>query len=193
MSSLYSHELVATVALGQREGANEGLTYGIRVNAGSFDAAAGQQATGPLSAWWLNVAVRPNFAGILSATAKGALQPTTVTPYLDGNGVLIGEDYLDDQDNFLGGWRFWKTGPTLIYATPQDALATMGLVQRADFADASLIDDALAAEPTLSAQDLTTLRANIDIELLALQNSVGGAGTMRQLVGVGEGLAKVLL
>jgi len=192
MSSLYSHELIACINLGRRNAANEGLDYGIRVGAGSFDAAAGPLTTGPLSDWWLNVAVRPNFAGILSATAKGVLEPASVTPYTDGNGTLIGEDYLDALDNRIGGWRFWKMGPTNPYANPFAALAAMGLVTRNSFEDDALIQAALAAEPVLDANAIAALRVSIDAELDLLQSLVGGAEPMRALVGVGEGLAKIL-
>jgi len=193
MSSIYSHELIAVINLGQRSAANEGLDYGVRPNAGSFDAAAAPLSTGPLTDWWLNVAVRPSFAGILSATAKGVLQPASVTQYTNGSGEVIGEDYLDALANRLGGWRFWKTGPTNIYPDPFAALAAMGLVTRNSFDDAALIDAALAAEPALDAPARAALYAAIDVELGLLQALVGGAAPMRGLVGVGEGLAKVLI
>lgn len=193
MSSLYSHELIAVINLGQRNASNEGLNYGVRPNAGSFDAAAAPLSTGPLTDWWLNVAVRPSFAGILSATAKGVLQPTSVTQYTNGSGDVIGEDYLDALNNRLGGWRFWKAGPTNLYADPFAALAAMGLVVRNSFDDDALIQAALAAEPTLDSNAIAALHAAIDVELGLLQSLVGGAAPMRGLVGVGEGLAKVLI
>jgi hypothetical protein len=193
MSTLYSHELIAVIHMGHRNAANEGLDYGVRPNAGSFDAAAAPLSTGPLTDWWLNVAVRPSFAGILSATAKGVLQPASVTQYTNGSGDVIGEDYLDALDVRLGGWRFWKTGPTNIYADPFAALAAMNLTARNSFDDDALIQAALAAEPSLDSTAIAALHAAIDLELEALQSLLGGAESMRGLVGVGEGLAKVMI
>lgn len=192
MSTFYSHELIAVINMGQRDASNQGLNYGVRPNAGSFDAACAPLSTGALTDWWLNVAVRPSFAGILSATAKGVLEPASVTPYTDGNGTLIGEDYLDALDNRIGGWRFWKMGPTNVYTSPFAALAAMGLVVRNSFDDDALIQAALAVEPVLDAPAVAALHASIDAELALLQSLVGGAEPMRALVGVGEGLAKIL-
>lgn len=193
MSSFYSHELIAVVKMGQRNAANEGLDYGVRVGAGSFDAACAPLSTGPLSDWWLNVAVRPDFASILSATAKGVLQPVTVTPYTNGAGALIGEDYLDALGVRLGGWRFWKMGPVNVYADPFAALASMSLVPRNSFDDDALVQAALAAEPVLDSAAIAALHAAIDVELGLLQSLVGGAEPLRALVGVGHGLAKVMV
>ena len=193
MSSVYTHELIAVAALGNRNAANEGLEYGVRPNAGSFDAACAPLTTGPLSDWWLNVAVRPEFASILSATAKGVLQPATVTPYTNAGGTIIGEDYLDLLGNRLGGWRFWRMGATNVYPNPFSALSSMGLVARNSFEDAALIDAALAAEPVLDEAGLIALRGAVDVELGLLQSLIGGAEAMRSLVGVGQGLAKVMI
>jgi len=192
MSSAFTHDLVAGVSLGNQNKANFGLSYGVRPNAGIFEAAFAPDLAAPLSGWWLNVAARESFMPVLSATAKGTLSPSTVTPIMDGS-TLVGELYLDALDNTIGFWRVWKAGTTLYYPTAQDCLNALGYVQRADFSDSDLIDAALAAEPVLTEPEQLALQSSIDAQLSSLQASLGGAAAMRSILGVGEGLAKTLL